>query len=258
MDLKLTGKVVLITGSSRGLGKAIAETFLTEGARIVVSGRSRDDVERTANEFSKRFDPHQLVAFTGDLTLSDQTLKCVEGVLNAFGRIDILVANIGSGKGSVEWNVSDEEWSNSMALNLDGARRITNAVVPNMLENSSGSVVYIASIAGREIIGAPVEYSVAKAALIALSKNIARRLARNNIRVNAVCPGNILFEGGSWDNKLKQDREKVLAMLESSVPMKRFATPAEIADLVAFIASDRASFLTGSCIVVDGGQTAST
>ncbi len=113
----------------------------------------------------------------------------------------------------------------------------------------------MSSIAGVEAFGAPVDYSVAKTAVIAFSKNLARRVADRGVRVNCVAPGNVYFEGGSWDMKLKNDAERVKSIIESTVPMKRFADPAEIADAILFLSSPRASFITGACLIVDGGQT---
>jgi 3-oxoacyl-[acyl-carrier protein] reductase len=144
-----------------------------------------------------------------------------------------------------------------MDLNFHGSRRITNAVLPSMLTRKSGSIVYISSIAGKEAIGAPIHYGVAKAALIAYVKSLARTLGSSNIRANVVCPGNIYFEGGTWDLKLKENENAVTQMLKDRVPLNRFARPEEIANLVVFLASERASFITGSCVVADGGQTLS-
>lgn len=257
MDLCLEGRVVLVTGSTRGLGKAIATRFLKEGAHVVVSGVDTDRAQRTADELSQGFGSSRVLLFAGDLTKADVINRCVQVALDRFERIDVLVANVGSGRGTAGWRVADEEWSNMMNLNFVGARRITDVVVPHMLERNSGSIVYVSSIAGREVIGAPIHYSVAKASLIAYAKNLSRKLAGSNIRVNAVCPGNIYIEGGTWDSKLRESRQEVTEMLKNSVPLNRFARPEEIADLVLFLASERASFMSGSCVVIDGGQTVS-
>jgi 3-oxoacyl-[acyl-carrier protein] reductase len=257
MDLLLQNKVVLVTGSSRGLGKSIVQGFLGEGARVVVTGLKSESVEKTTKEFLKSFPADRILHYFGDFFKEESIRECVNVALRTFGRIDILVANLGSGTGSPDWSVSDEEWESVWNLNFNTARKTIGIVVPEMIRNKSGSVVIVSSIAGKEFIGAPVAYSVAKAALIALSKNTARRLAPYGVRVNAVCPGNIFFEGGTWDKKLKQNRDDVLKMIQENVPMNRFASPEEIANIVVFLSSDRASFMTGSCVVIDGGQTVS-
>ena len=123
-----------------------------------------------------------------------------------------------------------------------------------MLEKSQGVLLFVSSIAGMEAFGAPTDYSVAKTAVIALSKNMARKLAPN-VRVNVIVPGNVYFEGGSWDEKIQQNKKHVDSIIKSTVPMNRFATPQEIASSAVFLCSDRASFVTGVTLVVDGGQT---
>lgn len=257
MELNLKDKVVLISGSAHGLGKSIARSFLAEGAMVVITDIDNSRIEKTVWEFSKEFDKTKFDCFTGDLTKSDDIKKCVESVIGQFGKIDICVANLGSGRGTQGWDISDEEWERMLSLNFDGARRLTNSVVPRMIENRGGSIIYISSIAGVEVIGAPVQYSVAKASLIAYAKNLSRSLGKHKIRVNTVCPGNIFFKDGTWDFKIQENKQGVLEMLEKNVPLNRFATPEEIADLVMFLSSERASFVTGSCIIADGGQTIS-
>ncbi len=257
MDLGLRGKVVLIAGSSYGLGKAVAEGFLGEGANVVLTGRDRAQLEETESFLSTTCgNSARIMSYPGDLTKLDTIRACLNSVLEHLGRIDVLVANIGSGAGSRAWNIPEDDWDAMFEKNFDGARRITTEVLGAMVNQGGGSVVFVSSIAGVETIGAPIHYSVAKAALIAYAKNLSRKVAENNIRVNTVAPGNILFEKGTWDRKLKDDKDGVLAMLRATVPQNRFATPREISDFIVFVASERASFMTGSCIIVDGGQTA--
>lgn len=255
MNLELEDKIVLITGSGQGLGKGIAEAFLKEKAKAVITDINEDRLNSTLDELKVKYDAENIFTFCGNLIKQNDISNCVNSVVKKFGRIDILVANLGSGKGTTDWNISEDDWNTLFDINFTGARRIVNEVLPTMIENKSGSIVFISSIAGIEVIGAPIHYSVAKAAIIAFSKNLARRIARNNIRVNTICPGNIFFENGTWDYKIKENKEKVLAMLESTVPQNRFANPEEIANLVLFISSNTMSFMTGSCLVIDGGQT---
>jgi 3-oxoacyl-[acyl-carrier protein] reductase len=255
MELNLQDKVVLISGSAHGLGKIIARSFLSEGACVVITDIDNSRIVKTSLEFSKDFDKLRFEVFTGDLTKSDDIKKCVDSVLSRFNKIDICVANLGSGRGTQGWDIPEEEWERMLSLNFNGARKLTNLVVPRMIENKGGSIIYISSIAGVEVIGAPVQYSVAKASLIAYAKNLSRNLGQFGIRLNTICPGNIYFEDSTWDFKMKENKNAVLEMLEKNVPLKRFASPEEIADLVLFLSSERASFITGSCIVSDGGQT---
>jgi 3-oxoacyl-[acyl-carrier protein] reductase len=255
MNLNLHNKVVLITGSGQGLGKGIAEGFLYEGAKVIITDLKEDRLEETKKKFSTKYSKSEILTYTGDLTNLQSIIDCVDNSIAYFGKIDILVANLGSGRSVSEWNTSEEEWSRMVDLNFDGARKVTNVVVPHMIKQGSGNVIYISSIAGREVIGAPVSYSVAKAAIIAYSKNISVKLASSGIRVNTICPGNIYFEGGDWDSKIKNDEEKIKSMLKASVPLNRFTSPEEISNLVLFLASDKSSFITGSTLTIDGGQT---
>lgn len=255
MDLELKDKVVLVTGSGQGLGKGIAEAFLREGAKVTVTDILQDRIANVENEFSKIYESDNMLFYCGNLIEQIEIDQCIDAVLKKFGKIDILIANLGSGRGTIDWDISEEEWNNMLDINFNGARRITSSVFPKMIENGGGAVTFISSIAGIEIIGAPIHYSVAKAAVIAYAKGISKKVAEKNIRVNVVCPGNIFFKNGTWDIKIKENEEKVTNMLETSVPLKRFATPEEIADIVLFTSSNRMSFMTGSCLVLDGGQT---
>ena len=255
MNLKLLGKIVLITASARGLGKGIAKGFLEEGAKVVITDIDNKSIEETVKEFSQLYGQENIYSFCGVLTKKNTINTCLSEIIERFGRIDILVANLGTGKGTQDWNIEEEEWTRMMDMNFNAARKTVNEVVQYMPKNGGSSIVFISSIAGLEVIGAPIHYSVAKAALIAYSKNISKKLAANNIRVNSICPGNIYFKEGTWDYKMQENEERVKEMLNNSVPLKRFTTPDEIANIVLFLSSDKAAFVTGSCIVADGGQT---
>ncbi len=255
MNLQLKDKIVLITGSSSGLGKATAIKFLEEGAKVIITGRDGNKLKNSGEELSSKYGEKNIFSFQGDLTDLETIDNCVREGVEYFGRIDILIANIGTGRGKSGWDVSEYDWEKMFELNFNGVRRIINVLVPEMIKNKGGAIVFISSIAGVEVIGAPIHYSVAKSALISYSKNLSKLLAKENIRVNTISPGNIYFEGGTWDLKLKENKEKVLAMLEKSVPLKRFAIPEEIASLIIFMSSPRASFVTGSTLIADGGQT---
>lgn len=255
MDLGLKGKAAVVTGSSRGLGKAIAHRFLQEGAYVAVSGRDPESLQKTVEELSAQFPAERIAWFNGDLTVGDGIQGFLDVALSRFGRIDIAVANIGSGRG-VPFEDSDKaEWLRLFDTNLFSGMEFVRQVVPMMKSQGSGVICLISSVAGVEAIEAPIPYTSSKAGVIAAGKVLARYLAQSGIRVNVICPGNILFPGGDWDKKLKENRQRVNSYIESHVPLKRFGRPEEIASCVVFLASECASFVTGACLVADGGQT---
>ncbi|MBI4402328.1 MAG: SDR family oxidoreductase [Nitrospirae bacterium] len=243
-----------MTGSSRGIGRAIAEAFLREGARVAISGRTREDLDWTFSELKARWGPERVLAHQGDLTRDDAIRKYLETIDRHWNGVDILVANLGSGRGKAGWESDREEWNRLLELNLIASSLLASSAVPLMRLRGGGSITFISSLAGTEAVPAPVPYSCAKASLIALSKSLSRLLAPENIRVNAVAPGNILFPGGVWQRKLDEDPDRVTAYIDAEVPMKRMGTPEEVANAVVFLASARASFITGACLLVDGGQ----
>ena len=254
MNLALTDKVAVISGSSRGIGKGIAATLLQEGCRVVVTGRNQRDVESCEKELNTVY-PGNVMGFSGNLTSEGALDDLAENVLKQWGRIDHLVANAGAVKPVEEWDICLEDWEWYMNNNFAVAVRFIRRFVPE-LKKSRGSIVLIGSIAGLEDIGAPLPYSASKAALSMYAKGLARKLAGYQIRVNCIAPGNIFFPGGNWDKKCEADPEAVNALIESKVPLKRFGTPEEIGAACAFLLSERSSFTTGACFVVDGGQTA--
>lgn len=256
MDLGLKNKVALVTGSSRGIGKAIASGLLAEGARVLITGRNQANLNQIFDEFSSKYGPENVLQYCGDLTERQEIEKCFKFVLEKWSKFDILVANIGSGKSSRGLAMEKSEWDRMFKFNFDAAVLAAQNAVPAMVESGGGSIVFIASIAGLEAYGSPLPYASAKAALIAYSKNLALRVAKDNIRVNSVAPGNIKFLGGRWEEIIKEN-PSVLETIKKEVPMARFGAPEEIANVVAFLASDKASFVTGACWIADGGQTKS-
>lgn len=257
MDLGLKDKVVLITGSSRGIGKTIASSFLAEGARVIITGRERTTLNETLEEFLNQYGAEFVCAYQGDLTNLDEIAKCVNLPVKKFNKIDILIANIGTGKSKPGLEADQSEWERIIKLNLIGSMDIVKEIVPRMKKNRGGNIVFISSIAGCEVLGAPITYSVAKSGLISASKNLSHILAKDNIRVNTVAPGNIFFKGGRWEEIIRDNPDIMENYIKKNVPMQRFGRPEEIADAVMFLASERASFITGACLVVDGGETRS-
>jgi 3-oxoacyl-[acyl-carrier protein] reductase len=253
MDLKLTDRVALVAGSSRGIGRAIASALLAEGARVCITGRDAASVARTSAELKAAHPGAQILEAAGDLTDTKIIAATVASIQKKWGRLDSLVANLGSGSGKTGWDLEDAEWERLFHLNFFGSARLAQACIPAM--TSGGSILFISSIAGVEATAAPLPYSAAKAALLNYSKNLARAVAAQKIRVNAIAPGNVNFPGGSWERHLANNRAAVEGYIAREVPQQRFGTPEEIAALAVFLCSDAAGFATGSCYVIDGGQT---
>jgi 3-oxoacyl-[acyl-carrier protein] reductase len=257
MDLELKDKVALVTGSSRGIGKAIALSFLTEGANVIITGRDEDSLNKTYRELSNQYGEDSIYSYRGDMTQIADISNCLDSGVKRFGKIDILVANVGTGKSKPGLEADRDEWERIFDLNLLGSINVVRVVVPIMKKNGSGTIIFISSIAGLEALGAPITYSVAKAGLISLSKNLSHPLAKDDIRVNVVAPGNIIFKGGRWEEIIKEKPNIIEDYIKKRVAMQRFGKPEEIADAVMFLASERASFITGACLIVDGGETRS-
>ena len=257
MDLNLRDKAVFIAGSSRGIGLAIARAFLREGARVGISGRRPGPLEEAKALLITGAGPDRVVAIPGDMTREadlDQALSLVE---ETFAGLDAVVANVGSGAARSGWDLTPDDWQSVLTVNLLGSMTLAGQALSRLTPRGGGSITLVSSIAGVEAINAPLGYSVAKAALLSAMKNLARQVGPQGVRVNAVAPGNVLFPGGSWERKLAERRDFFEEYIRTEVPLQRFGRPEEIADAVVFLASERASFITGACLVVDGGQTRS-
>ncbi len=254
MDLGLRNKKVLVTGSSRGIGLAIAEGFLQEGAKVVLTSRNMTGLKKAAARLGKKFAPAKILVFESDLEKPDQVKELHTLIREKWKGLDILVANVGSGRSVPDAVASKEHFDSLFSLNFDSSVNAVREFLPS-IKKSKGSILFISSIAGMEAIGAPVDYSVAKTAVLSFAKNIARKLAKDGVRVNCIAPGNVFFKDGSWDAYIKEDPERVRKLIESTVPMNRLGTPKEIADAALFLCSKRAGFITGSVLCVDGGQT---
>lgn len=253
MELGLNNKHVLITGSSRGIGYGMAKAFLDEGAQLIMLDWEYERLTHSSEELGEIYGKDRVLAFAIDCADARAWKKVIAEIDTNWGGLDVVIANIGDGRGPQDALPDAVRFASTWRSNFITSEETARATLP-LLETSEGCLLFISSIAGLEAIGAPTDYSVAKSALIALTKQMARRLAPR-IRVNCIAPGNVYFPGGSWDEKIKVDMRRVEAIIQSNVPMKRFGTPADIANAALFLCSERAAFITGSCIVVDGGQT---
>ena len=253
MDLQLTDRVAFVAGSSSGIGKAIATALLREGCRVCISGRSGDALEDASRDLRAQFGD-RVLGVPGDMTSQSVIDAALSTVHQEWGSLEIVVANVGSGKGKPGWNQEQDEWERLFNLNFFGSVRLAQAAVP-YLQSHGGSILFIASIVAVESTPAPLPYSAAKSALINYSKNLSRAVANSSIRVNCIAPGNILFPGGSWERHLKERREEVEKYIAAEVPQQRFGTPEEIANFAAYLVSPVSGFSSGACYIVDGGQT---
>jgi 3-oxoacyl-[acyl-carrier protein] reductase len=256
MDLGLTDKTAIVTGSTRGLGLATARALLAEGCNVTISARGEAGLAEATADLRQLGSDRRLLAVQADLATDEGVAEVVTRTVEAFGGLDILVNNIGLGRGSTITETSDAEWEEAFDQTLFPAIRASRLAVPHMRRRGGGAIVMIASIYGRES-GGRMTYNAVKAAEISLAKSMAQQLAKDNIRVNSVAPGSILFPGGSWHRRQLEDPAGIAEFVARDLPFGRFGRPEEVGAVVAFLVSPRASWISGASVTVDGCQSRS-
>jgi 3-oxoacyl-[acyl-carrier protein] reductase len=256
MDLGLLDKVAIVTGSSRGLGLASARALAAEGCRVILTARGVDGLERAAAELRIAAGNDRVIAVPADVSTEAGAVEVVSRTMERFGRLDILVNNVGKAGGTDIVSTSDADWQSAIDQTLFPAIRMSRLAVPHMRASGGGVVLMIASIWGRES-GGRMTYNAVKAAEVSLAKAMAQQLAADGIRVNSIAPGSIAFEGGTWWKRQQEDPEGMAAFVKREIPMGRFGRADEVGHVVAFLASPRAAWITGACVNVDGGQSRS-
>ena len=255
MDLGLTDKVAIITGSSRGLGLASARALAAEGCRVTLCGRTEATLHAAARDVAGvAGGDDRVLAVRADLVQAEGVQQVIDRTVERFGGIDVLVNNVAVARGGSLLETSDATWQEAFDHTLVPAVRATRLAVPHMTQRGGGSIIIIASIFGREA-GGRMTYNAVKAAEISLAKSLAQQLAPANIRVNSISPGSFLFEGGSWWKRQQENPAVIAEYVKRELPFGRFGRPDELGDVVAFLASARSSWISGTSIVVDGCQS---
>ena len=257
MNLDLTDKIAIVTGSSKGLGLACAAALAQEGCRVTICARGKERLNAAAAELSAAAgDSSRILAVAADVSTAAGVAAVIDRTVQQFGGLDVLVNNVGLARGTTIVETSDAEWQEALDQTLFPAIRASRLAVPHMRRRGGGAIVMIASIWGRES-GGRMTYNAVKAAEISLAKSMAQQLARDSIRVNSVAPGSILFPGGSWHRRQQEDPAGIADFVARELPFGRFGRPEEVGAVVAFLASPRASWISGASVPVDGCQSRS-
>jgi len=252
--MNLKGKVALITGGGSGIGTAIAERFVADGAKVCITGRRKEKLE----EVAKSLPSGSVVICQGDVSKEEDVKRMVETTMKFGGKIDVLVNNAGINHPAPIAELDLKLWEHVIAINLTGPFLLTKAVVPHMLKVGGGSIINIASLGGLRCLPGMPAYCSSKAGLIMLTQQAALEYGSKNIRSNVVCPGGVstdmtVKDFGEFGRMLGIEHNTFINQIAQEIPMRRFAAPSEIGGLCSYLASDDSSFMTGAVITLDGG-----
>ncbi|MGJ9385728.1 SDR family oxidoreductase [Salipaludibacillus sp. CF4.18] len=262
MDLGIKGKVVLVTAASKGLGYSIAEAMLAEGAKVAISSRSEENINKAAEQLSQS-GKYEVFSTPADLSKSTDVDRLMDQVLNHFGHVDILICNTGGPKTSDFVDTTSEDWKIGLDMMLIPVLNMTQRVIPKMQENKWGRIIFMTSTWVKQPRKSGVISTMARSAISGLSKHLSNELAKDNILVNQVLPGPTWTDRSkNITNSLAEKRnvpvEVIKDEIAEEIPLRRYGTAEEIANSVTFLASEKASFITGASLQVDGGQIKST
>ncbi len=256
MDLGIRGRVALVTGGSRGLGRQSALSLAGEGVNVGICGRTKDTLDRTVGELRKM--GVKATGVVADVSKTSDVEALHQRVADDLGPVDIVVNNVGGSRSRSDiTGTTLEDFTGTFDMNVFSGFQLTKLVLPHMQAQKWGRIINIASIWGREY-GGNLSYMSSKAAMIAATKHSAVALAKDGILVNSIAPGSIAHADGTWERFQKENSpDAVQEFIDRNLPLGRFGWPEPVGDLVAFLSSDRAGMITGACIVVDGGQSIS-
>jgi len=255
MNLELKDKFVFISASSNGIGKSIAKRFLDEGAYVAINGRDEETLRQVENSFNTVYGDKRCISFAGDMSNEQEVKNIINDIELKWKKLDVLVCNLGSGKSQNSDKYYIEEWRRLFDINLFGNVLAVDNAKGLLKKAFAPNIVMVSSLVSFDGIGAPPAYAAAKAGVNSMIKYLSDDLAIEGIRVNGVAPGNVYYKGGRWEELRNADPEGTDKYIDTAVPMRRFGKPEEIADAVVFLASARASFITGTVLKVDGGQS---
>jgi len=252
--MRLEGKVALVTGGGTGIGRAIARRFVSEGARVCITGRRKEMLEEVASGLP----PDRITICQGDVSKEEDVKRMVQHTLEFGGKIDVLVNNAGISASGPVTEISLGDWLHVLGTNLNGPFLTMRETIPHMIRAGGGSIINIASVGGLRCLPGMPAYCTSKAGLIMLSQQVALDYGKYNVRCNVVCPGGVRTdmtdkEFGKFAELLKMDKEEFFKMIASGMPLRRFAIPQEMEGICVYLASEESSFMTGAVIVIDGG-----